>query len=287
MNVDWFKPFSHTTYSLGAIYLVLLNLPREERCKVENILLVGLIPGPREPPLVINSYLCPLVEELKCFQRGVKMELPSPAANAHTVFVKVALGPVICDIPASRKTCGFTGHSAILGCCKCLKQFETNGDKLDYSGFDTENWQPRSETDHRLHANKHRLASCRAEEKRIERTYGCRYSILLQLTYFDIVRYNMIDPMHNLLLGTAKHIFSVWSNMKIVTSDNIRHIELCTKLFSVPYNIGRLPQRLDDGMANLKADQMRNWIVIYSIICLHEFLPPEHMDCLCWLVLNC
>ena len=192
MNVDWFKPFLQTTYSLGAIYLVLLNLPREERYKVENILLVGLIPGPREPPLVINSYLYPLVEELKGFQRGVKMQLSSPAANTHTVFVKVALGPVICDIPASRKTCGFTGHSAILGCCKCLKQFETDGDKLDYSGFDTENWQPRSVGDHRIHANEHRLASCRAEEKRVERTYGCRYSILLQLTYFDIVRWQSL-----------------------------------------------------------------------------------------------
>ena len=49
---------------MGAIYLVLMNLPREERYKVEFIMLVGLIPGSKEPPF-INSYFYPLVKELK------------------------------------------------------------------------------------------------------------------------------------------------------------------------------------------------------------------------------
>ena len=28
MNVDWFQPFRHSPYSIGAIYLAILNLPR-------------------------------------------------------------------------------------------------------------------------------------------------------------------------------------------------------------------------------------------------------------------
>lgn len=65
LNVDWFQPFTHTEYSVGVIYLTIQNLPRNERFKEENVILVGLIPGPTEPNLVMNSYLAPLVEDLK------------------------------------------------------------------------------------------------------------------------------------------------------------------------------------------------------------------------------
>ena len=64
VNIDWFQPFQHTQYSVGVIYLVLLNLPRSLRFKKENIFIIGLIPGPSEPPHNINSYLSPLVEDL-------------------------------------------------------------------------------------------------------------------------------------------------------------------------------------------------------------------------------
>ena len=35
-------------YSVGAIYLIIQNLPRSMRYKRENVILVGLIPGPKE-----------------------------------------------------------------------------------------------------------------------------------------------------------------------------------------------------------------------------------------------
>ena len=46
MNVDWFEPYDRRVYSVGAIYLTIQNLPREERCKPENIILVGIILNP-------------------------------------------------------------------------------------------------------------------------------------------------------------------------------------------------------------------------------------------------
>ena len=64
LNVDWYQPFNHTLYSVGVIFLAILNLPRELRYKPENVILCGIIPGPHEPELTINSYLEPLVDEL-------------------------------------------------------------------------------------------------------------------------------------------------------------------------------------------------------------------------------
>lgn len=64
LNCDGFQPFKHTQYSVGVLYLVLLNLPRSLRFKPENVIIVGIIPGPSEPKLTINSYLKPFVKEL-------------------------------------------------------------------------------------------------------------------------------------------------------------------------------------------------------------------------------
>ena len=70
LNIDWFQPF--TEYSVGAIYLTIQNLPRSERYKDENIFLVGILPGPSEPTLTMNSYLAPLVNDLaKAWNSGI------------------------------------------------------------------------------------------------------------------------------------------------------------------------------------------------------------------------
>lgn len=59
--------------------------------------------------------------------------------DKSTVTVKLALTCVACDIPASRKVCGFLGHKASLGCNKCYKKFNVQfGKPTDYSGFDRE-----------------------------------------------------------------------------------------------------------------------------------------------------
>jgi hypothetical protein len=53
MCFDGFNPYrmreAGKKVSTGAVYLVCLNLPPSIRYKVENICLVGIIPGPREP----------------------------------------------------------------------------------------------------------------------------------------------------------------------------------------------------------------------------------------------
>lgn len=44
LNLDWFQPFQHVKYSIGVIYAVVLNLPRHLRFKLENVILIGIIP---------------------------------------------------------------------------------------------------------------------------------------------------------------------------------------------------------------------------------------------------
>ena len=67
LNVDWFQPFEQACYSVGVVYLTIINMPCRLRYKRCNILIIGIIPGPSERAHDINSYLQPLVNELLVF----------------------------------------------------------------------------------------------------------------------------------------------------------------------------------------------------------------------------
>ena len=88
------------------MYMRLTNLPWQERYLQENIILVGVIPGPHEPKLHTNSFLAPLVDDLQQLWDGVIMKTESNVP----VIVRAALLCVACVIPAARKVCGFVGH---------------------------------------------------------------------------------------------------------------------------------------------------------------------------------
>ena len=100
LNFDFFQPYDHLTYSLGALYMSVLNLPRNCCHEQENTILVGLIPGPHEPKRYINTFLRPLVADLIKLWSGVEMRIAS--VNC-TKKIRCALMCVSCDLPAGRK----------------------------------------------------------------------------------------------------------------------------------------------------------------------------------------
>ena len=119
LNLDWFQPYQHLQYFVGAIYLSVLNLPSTLRYKLHNICLIGIIPGPNEPEITVNSYIKPLVNDLLQFWNGVELMVQSTILEKKKV--RCAIICCSCDLPAGRKLCGFLGHSAHLGCSKCKK----------------------------------------------------------------------------------------------------------------------------------------------------------------------
>ena len=223
LNINWFQPFEHTQHSEGVMYLTVMNLPRSERFLQENVILVGVLPGPKEPQLNVNSFLEPLVKDLLDLWKGVILH----TKEGTPVLVRAALLCVGCDIPAARKTCGFVGHGALRGCSKCLLPFPTEhfGDKPDYSNFNRSEWTSRSLSEHRSSAAKHKVGSTKAALNTIERETGVRYTILLELPYFDPVRMCIIDPMHNLFLGTAKKMIELWKECDFLPSSVLHEIQ--------------------------------------------------------------
>ena len=285
MNVDWFNPFDETPYSAGVIYFVIQNLPRNERFKFENVIIAGLIPGPSEPTKVINTYLSPVVDDLINLYAGVSME------NSFSVpsIVRAVLSCVSCDIPATRKVCGFYGFNALKGCSKCLKDFPTEnfGCKPDYSGYDVNEWISRDNKTQTSIALKSKDAITASSALKIERTYGARYSELQRLSYFNVVRYHVIDPMHNLFLGIAKHTLKVWKDISLITSKELEVLQERVDSMNPPPKVGRLPRKVECGFSSFTADEWRNWIVLYSPYVLYNLLPKDHYTCWCYFVEAC
>ena len=129
-----------------------------------------------------------------------------------------------------RKICGFLNHNATFGCNKCFKKFSHypsgNGGQLtDYSGFDRENWLLRTNAHHRSEAADVLKERTPASLQRAESNAGLRHSILLSLPYFDPVRFTVIDPMHNLYLGSGKHALEVWVERDLITKKDFPRLE--------------------------------------------------------------
>lgn len=277
MNIDWFQPFKHTQYSVGAIYLVLMNLPRAERFLPENIILCGVIPGPHEPSKHINQFLAMLVKELFQLWTGVYIDVKGVALP---IRIRAALLCIASDIPATRKICGFTGHNSTMGCSKCLKQFDVHvGAPSNYSGYNRSTWTPRTNEHHKFYSDKYKLATTRKAREEIERKTGVRYSILTQLPYFDCIRLHVVDPMHNLLLGTAKHMMNTWIESSLLSRNDFDNIQHCVDSFCLPNDVGRIPYRIGSGFSGFKADQWRTWTTVYSLVSLKGILPPPHYNC--------
>lgn len=277
LNVDWFQPYKHIQYSVGAIYVTVQNLPREERFKSENIILVGILPGPKEPSLSIDSFMQPMIEELnEMFSNGFSVLTP----YNFTIKMRLAIGCVTCDIPATRKVCGFLSHNANLGCNKCYKQFSAND--CDPSLFNRDSWRIRTAAEHRADCRKISLEVTKTKMRAAESQYGVRFCALLKLPYYDPIRFVAIDLMHNLLLGTAKHMFCTWVEVGLLTDSNLRKIDLLINKFSVPSNVGRLPVHIKSNYLSFKASQWSSWTLLYSPVLLKDILPDEHYKC--WLL---
>lgn len=213
--------------SVCAIYMVLLNLPVNVRYRVENMFLVGIIPGPREPSLEqINHVLGPLVDDLLRFwEPGVFMKRTAHHFDGR--LCRVALIPVVCDLPAACQISGFASHASTHFCSFCKLPFH------DIDNLDAKSWPIRTWKEHQQSAIAWKNATSNAKRLKLSRQNGIRWSELLRLPYWDPTTFVVLDCMHSLLLGDLRrHCREVWG-MDFRLEDDDSHVKPDGKNFSV------------------------------------------------------
>lgn len=175
-----------------------------------------------------------------------------------------------------------------LGCSRCYYNFCTLSGTYDYGGnFDRNSWTLRTNEKH--HADVEKVLKCSTVTGRsaAEKEHGCRYSVLLDLPYFDPVRMLLIDPMHNLFMGTAKHItFNIFIKQNILDSAALETIKSRIRKVVVPAGLGRVPASINTSTF-LTAEQWKNWTLYFSVYCLHGLIPSDDLECWRHFVLAC
>ena len=156
------------------------------------------MPGPTEASLhQLNHYLAPIVDQLESFWRGVTLDRTFEHSSGRTI--KCAVIACCCDIPAARKLCG---HASANVCChRCLKVARDR----NFSGLDDiEEWFiAKDADDHRAAALEWRKCKNNEARKRHVKDSHVRWSEMLQLPYFDPIRFLLVDLMHNLFIRIA------------------------------------------------------------------------------------
>ena len=267
INLDWFQPFDSASYSTGAIYGVICNLPREVRFKKENMLILALLPGPNEVKLhKINHYLAPIVDELLEFWSGINL----PSSKDHLEVKKIRLAVICCanDIPAARKLCGHI--SAKAACYRCHKRANVVGRRSNFGGFDdiSEWFHDRDPEEHRTNAEAWRYCTTRDERDAHVSANLVRWSEMLRLPYFNPIRHLIVDPMHCLFLGIAKWIVKkLWIDGGKLSKSDLKLMENRAKQIKLPADMGRIPYKISTGdrFSGFTADQWKSFILIYAI----------------------
>lgn len=201
--IDWFN--SQGNYiggkhkSTGAIYIIILNLPKAQREAPENMFPIFL-PGGREPTTSeLNQLLRPLVDQLiTLYENG--MEIFTSAQNC--LILRAMLAIIIADTPAIKKIGGFASHAHewfchYNGCSLPRHELKTN--------LDPSVWTKTTPADHKKYSTAWRDAQTAEEQDTIFNLWGFRYSELSRLPYLCLIKSCIIEPMHTILLNTIQH----------------------------------------------------------------------------------
>jgi hypothetical protein len=173
LNLNWFQPYDGTMYSIGVIYIVICNLPRNIRFKRENILTLGILPGPNEISLhQINHYLALIVDELVSLWNGIFLNRTYEDNEGKKIWAALIL--VSCDIPAARKICGHV--SALVSCHRCTKKANYENHQHNFAGMDDmDEWfVPQNLGQHRENALGWRRCNSKVARKRFVKETGVR-----------------------------------------------------------------------------------------------------------------
>ena len=130
------------------------------------------------------------------------------------------------------------GNSAVHGCSKCDKIFPRNIENRDYRGFDMAICEKRTTEQHRNQM--HEIMSCNTTQGqyKLESSYETRFSVLA--FPLDTIRMTVIDPMHNLFLGSVKNLLKIWKELGYLNKANLEKIQEKADSFIIPHDVGKI-----------------------------------------------
>lgn len=287
ISMDGVTVIRQKGFSVWPMVVVNLNLPPSERTKRHNMLLLGFVPGPREPKL-IETFLQPFLRELTELEKGIR------AFDGHTReyfrlrgYLCVATG----DSPAIAKMMMMRGGSgkAIAPCRFCLiKSTRALATKQAY--------YPHTEID-LLHLPYRKdmkqdimeTIATGSEDLAKEKGYS-GISCLLAISTLHYPGSFGQDPMH-LFSNVTRLLLSHWrgempqpdfgDQQSWVLPESLWTIigeEMISSCESIPTALSQTPRSIHKSHKSFKAKEFESWTTLFSVPLLYGRLPDYCLD---------
>lgn len=117
LSHDGIQLFKIGDFEVTPILITVFNFRREHRYDSKHQIVVGIIPGPSQPK-DLNSFMVPVVDELKLLETGI---LAWDAARKEEFILKANLVMLQADSPAMNKVINFVGFQGYAFCSHCLQ----------------------------------------------------------------------------------------------------------------------------------------------------------------------
>jgi hypothetical protein len=114
-GTDGFSPYDHRKATTWPLFIFNYNLPPDIRFHKENVMCIGVIPGPKKP-WDCDSFLYPAIEELVRLELGVKSY---DSLSKDIFLMRAYLIILFGDIPAVSMIMRMKGHNGLCPCRLC------------------------------------------------------------------------------------------------------------------------------------------------------------------------
>ncbi|KII83669.1 hypothetical protein PLICRDRAFT_180270 [Plicaturopsis crispa FD-325 SS-3] len=269
ISIDWYGRKSSVygpSHSSGVASFCISNLREGTRYRASNLIVSYMPPGPTEPTAEqLQHYNKLVVDDLiMLYEKGLVYRSQKYPQGRRA---RVALIGIVCDHPAMCKMCGHADKShKVAPCPKCkvpLSELFSNESLRN-------EFPPRTGEEHRKNCYTWKNMKTDKDREEFFAAYGARWTEFARLPYFDLVRYTIIDPMHNILLGLAKtQWYSIWiqgSALRSSTEKKPRELDVIHRFletFESPLWAGKLPLRVGEPAGgNLTADEYKFSITV-------------------------
>ncbi|OAD71071.1 hypothetical protein PHYBLDRAFT_115016, partial [Phycomyces blakesleeanus NRRL 1555(-)] len=116
------------------------------------------------------------------------------------------------------------------------------------------------------------------QQRIMERENDVHWSELHELVYFNAVECTIIDPIHNLFLGTTKYIMEKWISTGLISNAHLIAMQDDADKLHVLIGYTSLRKKIIKAFPFMKADKWKSWCLVYSPTVLSGHLLQKHFD---------
>ena len=321
LSTDGFAPFKRRKKTTWPLIAIIYNLPPEIRSKLEYVLGLGVIPGPRKPE-DFDSFLWPFSEEMLTLAIGIyTFDILSNDFFALRAFLILVFG----DIPAISMVMHMKGHNGLFPCRMCTIRgirIPNSRNPIHYvpldrtqhpdvqasltaiKAYDAAALPLHSHTQFMADAWKVQFASTGADAERFAKESGIKgiplLSALHSLSFPISFPY---DFMHLMFENVIKNLISLWSGKCKDLDTGAEDYEFEAAIWSligsaseetgsfIPYVFGPRPPNVDSDKISWTADTRSFWIQYVAPVLLKGRFKHEkyyrHFHLLVRLIRKC